>query len=194
MLRLSAPLQSSVDDSRQGMSRFPLLLEGGARTTAGRPLSTLREMYSTYISRHVNAPRVAVYRALLDADAIAKWRVPNGMRSHVHQFDPREGGAFLVSLTYEEPTGMGKSTAHTDTYHGYFAKLVPNEQVVEIIEFDSADAGLRGEMRMITTLADADGGTEVSIVHAGVPDSVPAADNETGMRMALDKLARLVET
>jgi uncharacterized protein YndB with AHSA1/START domain len=81
----------------------------------GRPLGTLGGMYSTYISRHVNAPRVTVYRALLDADAIAKWRVPNGMRSHVHQCDPREGGAFRVSLTYEQPTGTGKSTEHTDT-------------------------------------------------------------------------------
>jgi uncharacterized protein YndB with AHSA1/START domain len=63
----------------------------------------------------MNAPRSAVYRALLDAAAIAKWRVPAGMSSHVHEFDAREGGSFRISLTYDAPTGTGKSAAHTDT-------------------------------------------------------------------------------
>jgi uncharacterized protein YndB with AHSA1/START domain len=150
-------------------------------------------MYSTRVSRHVNAPRAAVYRALLDADAVAKWRVPDGMTGRVHAFDAREGGAFRVSLTYDAPTGTGKSDPHTDTYHGHFLRLVPNEQVVEEIEFEAADPALRGTMTMTTTLTDADGGTDVLIVHEGIPDAVPATDNETGMRMALANLARLVE-
>jgi uncharacterized protein YndB with AHSA1/START domain len=150
-------------------------------------------MYTTEISRHINAPRSAVYRALLDAAAIATWRVPTGMSSHVHQLDAREGGAFRVSLTYDAPTGTGKSGAQTDTYHGHFVKLVPNEQVVEVFEFETADPALRGMMRMTTTLTDADGGTDVLVVHEGIPDSVPAADNEMGTRMALDNLAKLVE-
>jgi len=70
---------------------------------------------------------------------------------------------------------------------------VPNEQVVEVFEFESADPQLGGAMTMTTTLSDVDGGTEVRIVHEGIPDSVPVADNETGTRMALDNLARLVE-
>jgi hypothetical protein len=70
---------------------------------------------STRISRHVNAPRATVYRALLDARAVATWMVPTGMTSHVHAFDPREGGSFRISLTYDAPTGAGKTTAHTDT-------------------------------------------------------------------------------
>ena len=57
--------------------------------------------------------------------------VPNGMTSHVHTFEPREGGAFRISLTYDAPSATGKTTAHTDTYHGRFVKLVPDEQVVE---------------------------------------------------------------
>ena len=65
-------------------------------------------VYSMRVSRHVKAPRSAVYRALLDADAIARWRVPDGMTSQVHEFDPREGGAFRVSLTYDAP-GKGGS-------------------------------------------------------------------------------------
>ena len=147
----------------------------------------------TRLSRHVNAPRATVYRALLDARAIAQWKVPTGMSSHVHEFDPREGGSFRVSLTYDTPTGTGKTTAHTDTYHGRFVKLVPNEQVVEVVEFETEDPAMRGEMTITTTLADADGGTEILAVHDGLPPGVSPADNETGWREALAKLAALVE-
>ena len=150
-------------------------------------------MYSTQASRHIRAPRSAVYRALLDAGAITQWRVPAGMSSHVHEFDAREGGSFRVSLTYDAPTGTGKSASPTDTYRGHFVKLVPDEQVVEVFEFETADPDLRGEMTMTTTLTDADGGTDVLVVHEGVPDKVPPADNETGTRMALAKLAKLTE-
>jgi len=150
-------------------------------------------MYSTRISQHMSAPRSAIYGALLDAGAIAKWRVPSGMSSHVHQFEAREGGSFRISLTYDAPTGTGKSAPHTDTYHGYFAKLVPDEQVVEVFEFETADPELRGQMTVTTTLTEAPGGTDVLILHEGIPDKVPAADNETGTRMALANLAKLVE-
>jgi uncharacterized protein YndB with AHSA1/START domain len=150
-------------------------------------------MSSTRISGHVSAPRAAVYRALLDADSVEKWRAPAGMTAQVHEFDAREGGAFRVSLTYDAPTGTGKTTSQTDTYHGHFAKLVPDEQVVEVLEFETADPGLRGEMTMTTTLADADGGTDIVFRHEGLPGGVAPADNETGTRMALAKLAALVE-
>jgi uncharacterized protein YndB with AHSA1/START domain len=148
---------------------------------------------STCIRRHVNAPRESVYRALLDADAIAKWRVPAGMSSQVHELDPREGGFFRVSLTYDVPTGTGKTTDHTDTYHGRFVKLVPNEQVVEVVEFETADPAMQGEMTITITLADAEGGTDVLAVHDGLPPGLSPADNETGWRMSLDQLAALVE-
>jgi uncharacterized protein YndB with AHSA1/START domain len=145
------------------------------------------------LARRMNASRSTIYRALLDPDAVAKWRVPAGMTSHIHGFDAREGGYFRISLTYDAPTGTGKSTANTDTYHGHFVKLVPNEQVVEVLEFETGNPELRGEMTMTTTLTEADGGTDVVILHEGIPDSVPAADNETGTRMALANLAALVE-
>jgi uncharacterized protein YndB with AHSA1/START domain len=151
-------------------------------------------MSSTRISRRVNAPRAVVYRALLDARAVATWMVPTGMTSHVHAFDAREGGSFRISLTYDAPTGTGKTTAHTDTYHGRFAKLVPDEQVVEVVEFETADPALQGEMTITTTLVDADGGTDVIAEHAELPPGVSAADNELGWREALAKLAALVET
>jgi len=148
---------------------------------------------STRISRHVNAPRANVYRALLDAQAVATWMVPIGMNSHVHVFDAREGGFFRISLTYDEPAGTGKTTAHTDTYHGHFVKLVPNEQVVEVMEFETADAAMRGEMMVTFTLTDTDGGTDVLGVHDNLPPGLSPADNETGWRMALDNLAAFVE-
>lgn len=151
-------------------------------------------MYSTRVSQHVDAPRAAVYHALTDPDAIAKWRVPAGMRSHVHEFEAREGGRFRVSLTYDAPDAAGKSAEHTDTYHGEFLSLVPDEWVVERFEFETADPGLRGAMTMTTTLADSGTGTEVTILHEGIPDAIPAADNETGTRMALANLARLAQT
>lgn len=148
---------------------------------------------ATRISRHINAPRAQIYRALLDARAVERWMVPQGMTSHVHTFDPREGGEFRISLTYDAPTGSGKTTEHTDTYHGRFRTLVPDTQVVETMEFETADATMRGEMTVTYTLSDADGGTEVHAVHDNVPPGVAPADNETGWRMALDKLAALVE-
>jgi uncharacterized protein YndB with AHSA1/START domain len=151
-------------------------------------------MYTSRVSGHVDAPRAAVYRALVSAEAIARWRVPTGMRAEVHEFDAREGGGFRVSLTYDAQDASGKSAAHTDTYHGRFARLVPDEQVVEVLEFEAVDPALRGAMTLTTTLTDAEGGgTDVLMVHEGLPDAVPAADNETGTRMALENLARLVE-
>ncbi len=151
-------------------------------------------MNSTRVSHHVNAPRAKVYSALVDANAIATWMVPTGMTSHVHAFEGREGGMFRISLTYDEPTGAGKTTAHTDTYHGRFVKLVPNELAVEVVEFETTDPALRGEMTITLTLVDADCGTDVLAVHDGLPPGLSAADNETGWRQALTKLAALVET
>ena len=150
-------------------------------------------MYSTQLSQHVNASRSAVYRALLDPGAIMKWRVPAGMSSHVHEFDAREGGSFRVSLTYDAPDRSGKSAARSDTYHGRFLKLVPRPAGRRSGSIYDAEPAPGGTMTMTTTLADAHGGTDILIVHDGIPDAVPAADNETGTRMALANLARLVE-
>ena len=150
-------------------------------------------MSSTRIQVHVNAPRARVYRAFLDAREVAAWKVPTGMTSQVHAFDPREGGSFRISLTYDAPTGTGKTTAHTDTYHGRFVKLVPGEQVVERMEFETDDPSMRGEMTVTFMLTDADGGTDVLGVHTNVPPGVAPADNAAGWQMALDNLAALVE-
>ena len=151
-------------------------------------------MSTTRIRRRMNAPRAAVYRALLDARAVARWMVPNGMSSHVHAFEPREGGTFRISLTYDAPSGSGKTTAQTDTYHGRFVKLVPDEQVVQLVEFETPNPAMQGEMTITYTLNDAEGATELVAVHDGLPRGVSPADNELGWTMSLAKLATLVES
>jgi len=151
-------------------------------------------MTTTRVSRHIAAPRDRVYAALIDADAIAQWKVPDGMTMQVHAFEAREGGRYRISLTYEEPGEAGKTSAHTDTYHGCFKQLVGNERVVEVMEFETSDPAMRGEMTTTMTLADKDGGTELVAIHEGLPPGVSPDDNETGWRMSLAKLARFVET
>jgi hypothetical protein len=89
--------------------------------------------------------------------------------AHVHEYDAREGGRFRISLTYSAAEQQGKSTRHTDTYHGHFARLVPGELVVEVSEFET-------------------------IEHDGIPDALSPADNEAGTRMALANLQALVES
>ena len=150
-------------------------------------------MSTTFVTRRVEAPRAQVYRALLDPAAIARWRVPDGMTSTVHHFEPREGGTLRVSLTYDAPDRTGKTTGHTDTYRGRFVRLVPNELVVEADEFETSDPALQGEMTSTIELLDVDGGTEVRATHEGLPPGVAPKDNETGWRMSLNKLAALVE-
>lgn len=149
---------------------------------------------TTRVTQHIGAPRSAVYQALIDPAAIRHWKVPNGMTCHIHEFEGWEGGRFRISLTYDAPDQGGKTTAHTDTYHGRFVRLVPDEQVVEVDEFETDDPAMQGEMTATFTLADGpDGGTELTAVHEGVPPGVRPADNEYGWRMSLGKLAALLE-
>lgn len=150
-------------------------------------------MSTTRVSRHINASRASIYSALIDAEAVARWKVPTEMTCHVHAFDGREGGKFRISLTYNAPDQVGKTTAHTDTYRGRFEKLVPNELVVEVDEFESADPALRGEMTITISLADADGGTDLVAVHEGLPSGVSTSANEAGWTESLARLAALVE-
>lgn len=141
----------------------------------------------------MRAPRATVYRLLLDADAVRRWMVPTGMTSEVHEFDAREGGAFRISLTYDEPTDTGKTSAQTDTFHGHFTRLVPDQQVVQIVEFETDDPAVRGEQTITYTLIDAAGGTDVDAVHENLPAGVAPEGNDLGWRISLSKLAALAE-
>jgi uncharacterized protein YndB with AHSA1/START domain len=148
---------------------------------------------TTELTRHVRAPRAAVYQALLDPADVRQWMVPEGMTSEIHAFDAREGGGFRISLTYATPPATGKTTAHTDTFHGRFARLVPDTEVVQAIEFETDDPLLQGEMTVTYTLAEADGGTVLIGRHENLPPGVRPEDNELGWTMSLGKLAALVE-
>ena len=150
-------------------------------------------MTATRITRMIPAPPVRVFEAFLDARLVQQWMVPPGMTGHVHEFEGREGGRFRVSLTYDEPFGQGKSSAHTDTYRGRFIRLVPNREIVEELEFETSDAALTGLMTLTVRLTDKDGATEITAEHAGLPPGLSPEDNELGWRLSLDKLAALLE-
>ena len=115
------------------------------------------------------------------------------MTSHIHAFDAREGGTFRISLTYDVPTTAGKTSAQTDSFHGRFVKLVSDAEVVQVVEFETDDPQMQGEMTITYLLADADSGTDLTGVHENLPPGVSPADNELGWSMSIAKLARLVE-
>ncbi len=144
-------------------------------------------------SRVIRAPRAAVYGALLDPRAVERWRAPDGMTAAVHVWEPVTGGSFRVSLTYDDPSRAGKSAPGTDTYRGTFTELVADTRLVEVLEFETDDSDVAGPLTVTTTLADADGGTRVTVAFAGLPSAVSPEDNATGTSMALANLAALVE-
>jgi uncharacterized protein YndB with AHSA1/START domain len=148
---------------------------------------------TTRLSRHIRAPRTEVFRALLDARAVERWMVPDGMTSTVHVFEPHEGGMFRISLTYDAPTDTGKTSSQTDTFHGTFTRVIPDAEVVQVLEFETTDPALQGEMTITYTLSDADGGTELVGLHEHLPPGVSPEDNELGWSISVAKLARLVE-
>ena len=101
------------------------------------------------------SPRPGLPGAARPFCSVQKWMVPDGMTSHVHSFEAREGGMFRISLTYEQPTSTGKSTAETDTFHGRFMRPRSRHRgSSRSVEFESGDRGLQGEMTITYTLAD----------------------------------------
>ncbi len=108
---------------------------------------------------------------------------------------PLPDGELRISLTYDVPNDAGKTDPQTDTFHGHFLRLVPDAEVVQVVEFETADPGLQGEMTTTYTLAEAtNDGTGLDGVHEDLPAGVRPEDNELGWSMSIDKLARLVET
>jgi uncharacterized protein YndB with AHSA1/START domain len=150
---------------------------------------------STVVSHVIAAPREAVYRALLDKDAVAAWLPPSSMTGVVHAFDGREGGAFCISVVYPESdsSSRGKSADRTDTVEGRFVTLIPNQRVVWATEFDSADPSFAGEMILTWTLAPVDGGTEITVLCENIPPGIRPEDNEAGCRSTLENLAAFLE-
>jgi uncharacterized protein YndB with AHSA1/START domain len=150
---------------------------------------------STRVSKIIKAPRKAVYQACLDPDAVTAWRAPDNMKGHMHAIDAREGGAFRMSLTYQNPKHSpgGKTSGDTDTFHGRFVELIPYEKIVEVVEFESDAPRFAGEMKITTSFADTDEGTEITVLCEDIPAGIRPEDNEMGTKSSLKNLASLFE-
>lgn len=137
------------------------------------------------LHRVLRAPPERVYRAFLDADAMAKWLPPHGFTGKVHHLDARVGGTFRMSFT-NFTTGGGHA------FGGEYLELVPNERIRYNDKFD--DPNLPGEMIATITLKAVSCGTELSIVQEGIPEVIPVEMCYLGWQESLAMLAKLVET
>jgi len=147
------------------------------------------------ISRTIRASPQAIYQAFLNPEAVASWRPPEGMKAQIYAFDPREGGAFRMSFEYlgADHAVRGKTSEHADIFHGRFLKLVPDERIVEQVEFESDDPAFAGTMTLTTTLTAVPGGTNVTIRCENAPKGIRPSDHETGIRSTLENLAAFTE-
>jgi uncharacterized protein YndB with AHSA1/START domain len=136
------------------------------------------------LHRVLRAPPERVYRAFLDADAVAKWLAPNGFTCKVHELDARVGGGHRMTFT-------DLSTGHGHSFGGKYLELVPGQRIRYSDRFD--DPGLRGEMVTTIELQAVSVGTDMNIEQAGVPDVIPAESCYLGWQESLILLGKLVE-
>jgi uncharacterized protein YndB with AHSA1/START domain len=139
---------------------------------------------SVHLHRVLTAQPEKVYRAFLDADAMARWLPPNGFTGKVHHMDAKVGGTFKMSFTnFTTGTAMG--------FGGEYIALVPNERLQYTDKFD--DPNLPGVITVTVTLKKVSVGTELNIVQEGLPDVIPLEACYLGWQESLQNLARLVE-
>jgi uncharacterized protein YndB with AHSA1/START domain len=136
------------------------------------------------LHRVLRATPDRVYRAFLDADAMAKWLPPNGFTGRVHHLDARVGGEHRMSFT-------NFTTGQSHSFGGKYVELVPGERIRYTDVFD--DPNLPGEMHVTVTLKKTSFGTELTIVQEGVPDVIPAEACYLGWQESLTLLGKLVE-
>jgi uncharacterized protein YndB with AHSA1/START domain len=125
-----------------------------------------------------------VYRAFIEADALAKWLPPNGFTCTVHQLDGKVGGTFKMSF-------RNFTTGHSHSFGGEYLELVPGQRVRYTDGFD--DPNLPGEIRVTVEIKQVLVGTEVQIVQEGIPDAIPVEACYLGWQESLRNLARLIE-
>jgi uncharacterized protein YndB with AHSA1/START domain len=130
------------------------------------------------------APPERVYRAFLDADAMAKWLPPNGFTGKVHHVDARVGGTYKMSFS-----NFSSGTSHS--FGGKYLELEPGKRIVHTDAFD--DPNLPGEMRTTITLKQVFCGTEVHVVQEGIPAVIPVEGCYLGWQESLTLLAMLVQ-
>lgn len=136
------------------------------------------------LHRVLRAPAERVYRAFLDAAAMAKWLPPHGYTCTVHELDPRVGGGHRMSFT-DFSTGNGHS------FGGKYLELTPHERIRYTDQFD--DPNLPGGMEVTITLRAVSCGTDLDIVQANVPSAIPVEACYVGWQQSLSQLAALVE-
>ena len=136
------------------------------------------------LHRVLRAPAERVYRAFLDADAMAKWLPPHGYTGKVHHIQPEVGGTYKMSFTHF-------ASGRSHTFGGRYLELVPGERLRYTDAFD--DPGLPGTMETTVTLTAVSCGTDVAIVQAGIPDAIPVEACYLGWQESLAMLAQLVE-
>ncbi len=134
--------------------------------------------------RVLKAPPERIYRAFLDADAMARWLPPNGFTGKVHSMDPTVGGGYTMSFT-------NFTTGHSHSFGGTYLELVPNAKLRYSAVFD--DPNLPGRMTTTIALRAVSCGTEVNIEQAGIPEMIPAEMCYLGWQESLIQLAMLVE-
>ena len=125
-----------------------------------------------------------VYRAFIEADAMAKWLPPNGFTCTVHQLDAKVGGTHRMSF-------RNFTTGASHSFGGQYLELVPGERLRYTDKFD--DPNLPGEMQVTVTLKPVSCGTELNIVQGGIPDVIPPEMCYLGWQDSLRNLASLVE-
>ena len=136
------------------------------------------------LHRVLSAKPERVYRAFLDADAMAKWLPPYGFTCSVKHMDAKPGGTFKMAFT-------NFSTGHSHSFGGEYRELVPNERIRYTDTFD--DPNLPGEMLTTVTLRPVSCGTELNVVQEGIPEVIPAEMCYLGWQESLAQLATLVE-
>src|SRR4051812_17369269 len=134
--------------------------------------------------RVLRAPPERVYRAFMNAEALAKWLPPNGFTGKVHHIQPEVGGSYRMSFT-------NFTTGHSHTFGGDYLELVPNERIRHTDKFD--DPNLPGEMTVTISLTKVLVGTEINIVQEGIPSVIPTEMCYLGWQDSLTLLAQLVE-
>ena len=139
---------------------------------------------SVSLHRVLRAPPERVYRAFLDAAALAKWLPPHGFTNTVHHLDAKVGGTYRMSFT-------NFTSGHAHSFGGEYLELVPNERIRYTGKFE--DPNLPGAMRTTVTLRAVSCGTDMSITQEGIPEMIPAKMCYLGWQESLALLARLVE-
>ena len=137
------------------------------------------------LHRVLRAPPARVYKAFIDADAMAKWLPPNGFTGRVHEMDARVGGIYRMSFT-------NFATGQSHAFGGRFVELVPNERLRYTDVFD--DPNLPGEMQTTVSLAKVSCGVELTVVQEGIPAVIQPEACYLGWQDSLVLLAKLVET